>query len=524
LSSDLVTAVHPSAEAFFGYSTPELLRRHPADVLDSASLSALADAERRGQNVVELSAAIITQRSGATHSIGVKARRSPKNGRWFCQFIESGPRGLGAQLRRQNWALSAYARSSSALTRSGGTKDLMARICDAIVEQPAYALACVGLLRDDGWLNFVAASGPAAGYLEGLNLTASPDVPEGQGASGRTLRTGAPTLVRDTLTDPVYATWREKGLRFGLRSTVTVAIRKAGAIIGALIVYARELNAFGPKELNLFCQLADEIAFALSSEEERLRLAQVEQARKQAEEKARQAQAEVLRVSRISFMGEFAAALAHEINQPIAACELNAEAALRWLARDPADLDEARAALARIVRDARRANDIIKRTRAIYVSGESVLVRFDLGEAAEEVLHMTVDRRLKAEVALDFRPAALPAVWGDRVQIQQIIFNLVFNAIEELEKVGGRPRRLGVTTKLFSANEALLEVRDNGRGLEKDSEARIFDRFYTTKTGGAGLGLAISRRIAEANGGRLWAEAGDGAVFRLTLPFARDET
>ncbi len=283
-------------------------------------------------------------------------------------------------------------------------------------------------------------------------------------------------------------------------------------------------NSFGPKELNLFCQLAEEIALALTTDEERRQLERIEQERLRAEQKAREAQAELLRVSRISFMGEFAAALAHEINQPLAACELNAEASLRWLARDPANLGEARAALTRIVRDSRRANDVIKRTRAIYVSGETSFARFDLNEATEEVLVVTAERRRKADVKLDFRSSPLPEVWGDRIQVQQIIFNLVFNALDELESLGDHQGRIIVTTALFGSREALLEVRDNGREFDKGMEARVFDRFFTTKAGGSGLGLAISRRIAEAHGGRLWTEAGEGARFRLTLPLAGDET
>jgi signal transduction histidine kinase len=519
----LVTAANPAAEAFFGYATPDLLHRKPSDLLDPASVDAFVVAERVGRKAVDLSAATITQRNGSTHNVNVKARRAPRNAHWFCQFIEPGSGGLAAQLRRQNWALSAYARSSSALTRAGGTRELMTRICEAIVEQPVYVLACVGLLRDDGWLDFIASSGPAVGYLDGLALTNSTEVPEGRGPSGHTLRTGVPCLIRDTLTDPLYAKWQEKGIRFGLRSTVTVAIRKADVIIGSLIVYAREPNAFGPKELNLFCQLADEIAFAISSEEERLRTKSLELARKQAEEKARETQAELLRVSRISFMGEFAAALAHEINQPIAACELNAEAAQRWLARYPADIGEVRAALTRIVRDARRANDVVKKTRAIYVSGETGFGPFDLNDAIREVLHLSADRRSKADITLSFHAAALPPVRGDRVQVQQIVFNLVFNAMDALEGVMSRPRHLSVATDFFGPGEAVLEVKDNGDGFEKGLEARIFDRFFTTKSGGSGLGLAISRRIAEAHGGKLWAESSGGAILRLTLPFAGEE-
>ncbi|MCW2286799.1 signal transduction histidine kinase [Rhodoblastus acidophilus] len=520
---DRIIAANPAAEAFFGYASADLLLRKPADVLDGASVAAFVEAEGHRRKALDSLATTITQRNGSTHGVHLKARRSPTNAHWHCRFIEPESRGLGAQLRRQNWALSAYARSSSALTRASGAPELTARICEAIVEQPVYVLACVGLLREDGWLDFLASSGSAIGYLDGLALSASMDVPEGRGPSGHTLRSGVPCLVRDTSTDPLYAKWREKGLRFGLRSTVTVAIRKTGVIIGSLIVYACEPNAFGPKELNLFCQLADEIAFAISNEEERLRLEKLEQARKQAEEKARQTQAELLRVSRISFMGEFAAALAHEINQPIAACELNAEAAQRWLARDPAEIGEARAALTRIVRDARRANEVIKKTRAIYVSGDSGFARFDLNNAVREVLQLTADRRSKADVTLHFHAATLPPVWGDRVQVQQIVFNLVFNAIDALESVSDRPRHLRVTTDFFSPGEALLEVKDNGCGFQKGLEARIFDRFFTTKAGGSGLGLAISRRIAEAHGGRLWADSGDGAILRLTLPFAKED-
>ena len=206
--------------------------------------------------------------------------------------------GSSAELRRLNWALEAYARSSTALLRHDDLEDLVTRICEAIVENDIYALSFMGLCEPspDRTVRVIAGAGRAIGYMEGLKISWSEDAPEGAGATGTAIRSGMPSIVQDTMIDPAYAPWRERGLRFGIRSCVCVPFEQKDKVIGALNVYAVRSHAFGPKEIGVFSQLGRDIAFAISMEEERIRLEAAERARSVAEEFARDAQAELQRV------------------------------------------------------------------------------------------------------------------------------------------------------------------------------------------------------------------------------------
>lgn len=523
-----VVDANNAAEAFWGHSLSDLIGRDYNELFDAAGLFAFESAAKNaGGRPFELTSIKIVQQSTSSHSVGMRAKMPAKKAQssvWVCVFSEHGRRSAASELRRLNWALSAYAKSSSALINSAGLKPLMAKICEAIVEQGVYVLATVALVPNSSvkWLSFVAAAGPAVAYLDNLDISWSSEVAEGMGATGRALRSGVPQLVQDTKTDARYTLWRESGLSFGFRSTVTVPFRKKGVIAGALLVYASEPDAFGPKELNLFQQLGDNIVLAMIMDEDRKRLEASKNAQRLAEERAREAQAELLRVARISFLGEFSAAIGHEINQPLAAIEINSEAALRWLDRPQPDLGEARDAICRIIRDAGRAIEVIRRMRAMHVSGDRDFRALDLNETLEEVLVMTRERQRKSDITVSIDCLhGLKPVWGDRIQVQQVIFNLILNAFEAMEAVDDRPRRLHVATKEFDATHAMVEIEDSGCGLDSEIASHLFERFFTTKSGGTGLGLSISRHIVEAHQGRIWASPSlaCGAVFRFTIPF-----
>ena len=245
--------------------------------------------------------------------------------------------------------------------------------------------------------------------------------------------------------------------------------------------------------------------------------------RKRAEEELHTAREELARVARVTTMGEFAASIAHEVNQPLAAVVTNANAGLRWLAAASPNLDEAREVLGRIIRDGNRASDVIARIRALTRKTTTEKVPLDINDAIEDVIAIARGemRRngvtLRMELALD-----LPPVLGDRVQLQQVMLNLVMNGIEATNSIGDRPRELVVATQRGRADGLHVTVRDSGIGLEPRNAQRIFDAFYTTKREGMGMGmgLSISRTIIEAHQGRLWATSNDGpgATFHFTLP------
>ena len=245
--------------------------------------------------------------------------------------------------------------------------------------------------------------------------------------------------------------------------------------------------------------------------------------RKRGEEALQKSQAELAHVSRVTTMGALTSSIAHEVNQPMAAIVTNANAGLRWLASQPPNLDEAREALGRIVRDGHRAGDVISRVRALLKKTAAVTAQMDLNGLIEELVALVHGEMRRHRILLRTELAHnLPPVVGDRVQLQQVILNLVMNGIEAMKEVVDRPRELLIRSRLDDTGAALVMVQDTGAGMPSQYVERVFEAFYTTKAEGLGMGLAICRSIIEAHGGRLWASAhvSRGAVFQFTLPSA----
>jgi PAS domain S-box-containing protein len=247
--------------------------------------------------------------------------------------------------------------------------------------------------------------------------------------------------------------------------------------------------------------------------------------RKQTQKSLQQAQATLARVNRVILVGEMTASVAHEINQPIAAAVTNAGACLRWLAAQPPDMEKARQALGRIIRDGNRASEVIGRICALVTKVPPRKVSFDINDAVLEVIALTQGELHRNPVELrTLLSSDLPLVSADRVQLQQVILNLIVNAVDAMSGVRERPRELVVETGRNYPNDVFVEVRDSGPGLDPTDLDRMFESFYTTKPDGMGMGLSISRSIVEAHGGWLRATANEphGAVFRFTLPVEGD--
>jgi PAS domain S-box-containing protein len=241
-----------------------------------------------------------------------------------------------------------------------------------------------------------------------------------------------------------------------------------------------------------------------------------------ASEALREAQMELAHVNRVTTMGQLTASIAHEVNQPIAATVTNAQAALRWLDARPPNLEETRQAVARIVNDGIRAGEVVDRIRALIKKVPARTDRFDIDDAIIDVVALTRSELSSNGVSLQTQFAqGLPLIRGDRVQLQQVILNLIVNAIEAMSGVSEGARELSISTEIDASNGALVAVRDSGPGLDRASLEHLFDAFYTTKSSGMGMGLSICRSIIEAHGGRIWAEANvpQGATFQFTLPW-----
>jgi C4-dicarboxylate-specific signal transduction histidine kinase len=238
-------------------------------------------------------------------------------------------------------------------------------------------------------------------------------------------------------------------------------------------------------------------------------------------ERLRQLESDLAHMNRVSMMGELAASLAHEVTQPIAAARNNARAALNFLGKQPADLAEVREALGCVVGDADRAGVIIDRIRDHVRKAPPRKHRFDLNEAINEVIVLARSAIAENRVSVRTRVAErLAPVEGDRVQLQQVILNLILNAAEAMSAVDEGARELLISTEKSRKNDVLVAVRDSGPGIDPERRERVFDAFYTTKSSGVGMGLSICRSIVDAHGGRLWADANEprGAVFQFTLP------
>jgi two-component system, LuxR family, sensor kinase FixL len=243
--------------------------------------------------------------------------------------------------------------------------------------------------------------------------------------------------------------------------------------------------------------------------------------RNRAQDALRRIQAELAHVNRVMTLGELTASIAHEVNQPLAGIVTNGGACLRWLERKPPKLDEARAALRSIISDGMRASEVIQRLRALSKKTELQKARLDVNGVIDDVVRL-VRRELLEQLAslrLELAPG-LPPVLGDRVQLQQVILNLVLNGMEAMADVTDRPRELVIRSGRHEAAQVLIDIEDAGSGIDPKYLDRLFSAFFTTKPDGMGMGLSISRSIIEAHGGRIWAtrNAETGATFHFTLP------
>jgi PAS domain S-box-containing protein len=247
----------------------------------------------------------------------------------------------------------------------------------------------------------------------------------------------------------------------------------------------------------------------------------------QAWEALREAQAELARVTRVTMLGELTASIAHEVNQPLAAVVMNGNACRRWLAADPPDLDEARQAAQRVVKDGVRAGEVLARIRALVRRGETERDAVDVNDVIREALGFTRTELERQKLAVHTELSdGLPAVVADRVQLQQVLVNLILNARDAMADAPEPSGDLTVRSRRGCSGEVLVEVEDCGRGIDQAQAERIFEAFFSTKPAGLGMGLSVSRSIIEMHGGRIWAtdNEGRGATMRFTLPPARLDT
>jgi PAS domain S-box-containing protein len=245
----------------------------------------------------------------------------------------------------------------------------------------------------------------------------------------------------------------------------------------------------------------------------------------QAEQALRKAHAELAHVTRVTMLGELTASIAHEVNQPLAAIVANAEASLRWLNREQPDLAAARRSVEWVINDGCRASDVIRRVRALAKKSDMETAWLDLNRVVNEAVELVEHQLVKHGISLQTELApALSEILGDRVQLQQVIINLLMNGIEAMEPITDRPRELLIRSSGDDTGHLILSVTDSGIGISAENANRLFNAFFTTKSSGLGMGLSICRSIVEAHGGRMSASSneGPGATFQLVLPLHRE--
>ncbi len=318
-------------------------------------------------------------------------------------------------------------------------------------------------------------------------------------------------IVCDIATDPLWADYRDLALGHGLRACwSTPILSSTGKVLGTFAIYYREPRSPTPHERELIEQITH--------------LASIAVEREQAEEALRQAQADLAHVSRVTTMGELTASIAHEVNQPLTAVVNNANACLDLLPKGAPNVEEVREALAEIIDDADRASAVILHVRQLAKRAPIEKSLLDLRDVVKDVLALaryeSAARRVTIHTDL---PEDLPSVSGDRVQLQQVLLNLVMNGMDAMNTVEESKRVLTICGRRETRDgmpAASLRVQDSGTGFKPEEMDRLFEAFYTTKPQGMGMGLAISRSIIEAHGGRLWAEPnqGPGATFLISLP------
>jgi signal transduction histidine kinase len=293
----------------------------------------------------------------------------------------------------------------------------------------------------------------------------------------------------------------------GFRSGLLVPLLKDNEIVGTIALGRKQMQPFTDKQISLFRDFAAQATIALESTRR--------------ERQYREMLSELAHANRVATMGQLTASIAHEVNQPMGAIVTSAAACERWLAGNPPQMEKARRALERIVNDGRRAGEIVKRIRELSKKAPPRKEVVDLNAAILEVTALTHSEAVKTGVTVGTQLASeLPRIQCDRVQLQQVMLNLIVNAIQSMSGVEDGNRELHISTVSIEPHGVCVAVRDTGHGLRPESLLRLFEPFYTTKADGMGMGLSICRSIIEDHGGRLWATQHEprGALFQFTIP------
>ena len=388
--------------------------------------------------------------------------------------------------------------------------DVLASLVTLIEAQSEGMICSVLQLSEDGkYIRHGAAPHLPEDYVQAVN--GAPIGPK-NGSCGTAMYRGEPVIVTDMLTDPLWEDYRELAKLSGLRACWSTPIFTGqGKVLGSFAMYYRQPQAPTGSEARL-TEVATHIA-GVAIEHER------------AQNELQHTRSELAHVARVTTMGELAASIAHEVNQPLGAIVGNADICLTWLREEDVDLKQVAEALEDIAGDGHRASQIISRIRSLAKKHVPEKTPLNVSDLAREVIGLVGHEAQSKQVTIHSQLSeSLPPVEADRVQLQQVLLNLVMNGIEAMHETAVNRRQLTVQT-VVSDGSVLAAVSDSGMGIDPAKAEQLFKPFHTTKANGMGMGLAISRSIIESFGGKLWADAngGGGAIFWFSLPARSQE-
>jgi signal transduction histidine kinase len=440
------------------------------------------------------------------------------------------------RLDRLDRRLRTFSRCNDMLFQIESEQEALQSICEILIEGDEFRLAWIGYCEDNAerTIRPVAKAGSNPLFLERVESSWG-DTETGEGPPGLAVRTGKPCWINDILTNPAASGWAAVARDAGYGSCIAlplIARDQQGGLIdlrGTLNLYSGERECFDDSTVDHYVGLASCLTHAVAALRGHLaedltsgvKSLRASQQRKLAEDALQATRAELARASRMTSLGHMAASIAHEISQPLAAIVANGNAASRWLANKSPDLEEARAALNRIVMEGHRAGQVIGSARAMFKQAPQEKAPLDVNDLIREVLILTRSEIQRHRVAVQTElMERIPQPLADRIQLQQIMLNLIMNALEAMDAVTDRARVLSIKSTIQDSQSVRITVGDSGTGIEPKDVQRIFDEFFTTKPQGMGLGLSICRSIIEGHGGSLSASSGrpHGAVFQVILP------
>ncbi len=499
---------NPATARIFDYDPTELMGR-PLTVLMPEFLRKLHEKGfsrylATGQRHINWQGTELTalRKNGQEFPVEISFGELSRNGqKVFTGFIRDISERKQAEEMRAAHARQIAVRAdvSMAFGKEENLKTILRECSEAIVRHLDAAFARIWTLSDDGQVLELQASAGMYTHLDGPHS----HIPMGQFKIGMIAQERKPHLTNNVLNDPRITdrAWAEKE---GMASFAGYPLSVGDRAIGVLAMFSRK--PVTPETTEALASGADLIAQGIE--------------RKRAQEALQMTQAELARVSRLTTMGELAASIAHEVNQPLTAVTNNSNACLRLLAADNLKPEILRRALEEIVADGNRASAVVARIRGFIKKEPVEKNRLDMNDVIQEVLALAERELYENRVRLERQlTKALPLVLADRVQMQQVLLNLIMNGIEAMIPVTDQPRSLWVESRVDESGHILVAVRDSGTGLGSGAD-RIFTPFFTTKASGMGMGLSISRSLVENHGGRLWAMPNSpmGAVFSFTLP------